>query len=347
VNATLKKLFPRSNSDILIFTATGIGKVSWRVVFPTVIVEGKTASRARNAAVEALCLASMNESTDLFIREISAILKCLDAKNEWRNVLDETSLSGRYGLRLVLCDKLTDAGTPEQRPMVPLIWLTNELKIKVINTPANLREFLRNGAVRVSEGLELSYFEGSDVRRTRMTRTGPGGSCADVEAFQKLSQEHQKRNPMERAKPLILSRILYYSGDIQQFKQIFKGITEGKWSEPIPLHYQFTFRDQFSAELYNGCVTLKANNNHRLESLVNTMLKVCSKIPPKTNTTIPQAPTVSYSKVEVIRSFYSVVFAVGVGEKKLQVIRIHEGRAYLRKPDKSEGWVPISHLALM
>jgi hypothetical protein len=362
LSTSLDKLFPPASkgspsaaSKVVLFSATGTGKVSWRVVFPNLIVDGKTASKARNALVEALALASFKESTTPWFRDLLASLKAINPENEWRNVLDESVLSGKFGIRQVLCDKLNANGQPEGRPMRPVVALkaqpTGLVADFTVKTPADLQSFLDLGCVRVPEAAVLCPFKGDDVKRSRMTRTGPGGSCVDVARF---SEQITDRGVDRKKADSQFVLDLVFRGPVEALIEKLGTSHIGKWSRHDSNNASWTFENKMFIDFRFGRVTIKANTQTILDSLKRIAFRAgCASIGSDKSSTGSESPTSSNStvgsfrKVEVVKSFYSQKFAIGKGQTGLEVLKVEGPQVLiLKKGDGTQGWVPTGHLVL-
>ena len=261
------KFFPSTKERRLaLFTASGEGKVSFRVVFPDVIVDGKTSTQVRHGLVSALCNASFKESTEIWARELSQGLLALDPLNEWRNVLDESSLSGRMGVRAVLCDKLhATTGCPEGRPMRPLGVLAQGMSgtsmvVAATHEVSSLVAFVELGSLKVAHTMALTPFTaGAELRRTRMTRTGPGGSCCDVEFFQTslMQSPAGAPKPSPNAPVQFVTLDARFPGTLESFRSQFVAAT-GRWNQNSTEHAVWNLSSKVTLEFKQGRVHVKA-----------------------------------------------------------------------------------------
>ncbi|KAF4719048.1 hypothetical protein FOZ63_006294, partial [Perkinsus olseni] len=112
----------------------------------------------------------------------------LSPENRFRNVIDETSINNRFGNRLCYCDKQSRPPLvkPEGRPLKPegilrynrdgqkFVWLDTD---KLSDS-----KWVRLSSCRSMDGTlrKLTRWDPPNTMASRVTRTGPGGSCVDV-----------------------------------------------------------------------------------------------------------------------------------------------------------------------
>lgn len=173
--------------ELLVFSATGGAKVSFRLVFPSVVVDKDRAVTVREFLVQKLFNLSREESTVPFVRTFQKRLLLFSPSNHYRNVIDETAIRCRHGVRMIFNDKIEGGKGAGRifRPLFSLKGVVAEEKLEgleVSRIPVNSEEddlwWLQTGSL-VTPSLshaKLSDWKRPNVRSSRVTRTGPGGS---------------------------------------------------------------------------------------------------------------------------------------------------------------------------
>ena len=164
-------------------------KVSFRVVFPTIVVNRQRAHKVWVHVVQKLQDLSREDTNIPFIRQLQKRLKQLSPANGFERVIDETVLKCRNGVRMIFNDKI-ERGQTAGRIFKSLFVLSPEMgtdaKITQLNVSrrptgeeADDLDFLRMGSL-VTPSLShavLSEWNQPATRNTsRVTKTGAGGS---------------------------------------------------------------------------------------------------------------------------------------------------------------------------
>ncbi|KAF4678117.1 hypothetical protein FOL47_005396 [Perkinsus chesapeaki] len=250
--------------DAALFSASGYSrdsgshKVSLHVVFPNIIVDRKRAPKIRTDKESSsrrygrLWSASLedDQSYDPFIAQLSHELLKFSPENRFRNVIDETSLIGRFGNRLCFCDKASRPPLvkPEGRPLKPvglLRYSRNRQSIRWLSGKLTEAGWVRISSCRSMDGTlpKLTPWDPPHATASRVTRTGPGGSCVDVnpqnqDAFR--SRRSHLRGEAGTGSTAAAGRMTEsarfelddpVSGE--QFKAWLTGFDGGKWDEHI------------------------------------------------------------------------------------------------------------------
>ncbi|EER16211.1 hypothetical protein Pmar_PMAR003674 [Perkinsus marinus ATCC 50983] len=255
----LSPVFPsKAHIDAALFSASGYSrdsgsfKVSLHLVFPAIIVDRKKAPKIRTHVVQMLWSASLEDSPsyDPFVAALSRDLLKLSAENRFRNVIDETSINNRFGNRLCYCDKASRPPLvkPEGRPLKPLGILRysrDKQKLTWLDKKLSDSKWVRISSCRSMDGTlrKLTRWDPPNTMASRVTRTGPGGSCVDVnpqnqDAFR--SRRSQLRGDTTVAggdSAGKMKECAYFECiepvTAEQFKAWLTGFGTGKWDEHI------------------------------------------------------------------------------------------------------------------
>ena len=173
--------------DVFVSSATGGSKISWRIVYPNIIVNSERLGVLRDYIVSKLNhLSTRKEEVEL--KEIKEKLLALSANNLFRKIIDESAAKSRHGIRMVFNDKVSVSdGRLENRPFAPLVVLKGEKKDddeKILNL-AEITETVDDMDWSQKNSLlwpSLTHRELTEwvrqptVRSSANIRTGPGGS---------------------------------------------------------------------------------------------------------------------------------------------------------------------------
>jgi len=161
----------------------GIAKSTNRLHFPQIVVDKEGLWNVMLMLVSKLEKMTWEDETeyDPKIRGLKDRLQRLDQSNTFRNVVSQNGIVSKWGVRMPLCDKLTEKpySQPVDRPLDP-IRLERYTPTGSETYPKDTmeeRDWVKLGSITCEANVELTEFDPTKiVRSTRMLRTGPGGS---------------------------------------------------------------------------------------------------------------------------------------------------------------------------
>jgi hypothetical protein len=164
-------------------------KVSFRLVFPSIVVDRDRSHRVWMHVVEKLQNLGKPDSHTPYIRDLQVRLKDLSPANIFEKVIDESVLKCRNGVRMIFNDKIERQKTTGRifKPLFVLTPITGgdakishlEISRRPTGDEMDDIDWLQMGSL-VTPSLShavLSEWNQPSVRKTsRVIRTGPGGS---------------------------------------------------------------------------------------------------------------------------------------------------------------------------
>lgn len=178
--------------DACLFRSSGVGsdgiaKSTNRIHFPMIVVDKEGLWNVMLMLVNKLELMSWEDSDefDPALKRIKNDLQRLDACNSFRNVISQNALLSKHGVRMVMCDKLTEKpyNQPVDRPLDPVkLWRQEPDKDPEIFPKDTLEDtnWVQIGTITCQEDKELTMYNPLKVvKTTRMLRSGPGGSTSE------------------------------------------------------------------------------------------------------------------------------------------------------------------------
>ena len=232
-------------------------KVSFRVVFPDIVVDKERATLLWQHVTSRLTALSSEESSVPYIRTLLKRLRQLSPINEsFSRVIDETVVRCKHGVRMPFSDK-TERGRSAGRVMKPLIALRGEAgerdgkiaSMTVSRRPpsddndAELISWLELGALTTPllRHASLTEWNRPNVRSTaRVTKTGAGGSSlaltklttADAARAAERAAARRRTGPdaKENSEP-VTARYSWPDGSVTDFKKKLKAGYDRKFEE--------------------------------------------------------------------------------------------------------------------
>ena len=173
--------------DLFVSSASSDKKISWRLVFPNIILNSERLGILRDYIVQKLNhLASRKEEKEL--NELKEWLLEISPTNMFRTIIDESAAKSRHGIRMVFHDKVsTTDGKLENRPFAPLVHLVakiDEETKKIANLSLSEKtigdlEWAQKNSLLWPSLIHRSITKWDRqpaVRSVASIRTGPGGS---------------------------------------------------------------------------------------------------------------------------------------------------------------------------
>lgn len=164
----------------------GIAKSTNRLHFPQIVVDKEGLWNVMLMLVDALEKMTWEDDQDYEpkIKRVKDLLMSLDQSNSFRNVISQNGIVSKWGVRMVLCDKLTEKpySQPVDRPLEPICLRRYEPDQNQIFPKDTFegQDWVKIGNIACDVTEELTQFNPLKiVRATRMLRTGPGGSTQD------------------------------------------------------------------------------------------------------------------------------------------------------------------------
>jgi len=179
----------KSLGDLFVSSATCSGqKISWRLVFPNLIVNAERLAILRDYIVQKLNQISTRKDEKI-LKEFKDRLAALSPSNSFRTIIDESAAKSRHGIRMVFNDKVTTTdGKLEMRPFSPLIHLSPQFenekfsKFVMIEETASAVGDMEWGQKNsllwpfLTHKCLSEWTHQPAVRSSANIRTGPGGS---------------------------------------------------------------------------------------------------------------------------------------------------------------------------
>jgi hypothetical protein len=178
--------------DACLFRSAGVGtdgiaKSTNRLHFPQIIVERAGLWNVMLMIVHNLEKMSWpdDETFDPTVKRVKEELMRLDQCNTFRNVISQNGIISKHGVRMVLCDKLTQKpySQPVDRPLDP-VRLIRQMPDKTEVFPKDDlqdQDWVTIGAMTCDTAADLTAYNPLKiVRSTRLLNTGPGGSTKEA-----------------------------------------------------------------------------------------------------------------------------------------------------------------------
>jgi hypothetical protein len=320
-------------------------KVSLRLVFPNLIVDKDRAVLLREFLVDKLNYLSRDENTSTMVRSLKSKLIKMNPNNHFRNVIDETAIRCRHGLRMLFNEKTVN-GVPVGRVFVPVVLVEpvlTELKKDRIESIKSVKKYAENESIdamvewirigslatpTLSHQCELTQWrEAPVVRPSRTTRTGPGGSSLALSNFTTNDAVRAaNRFREEKAAPSLTctAQFEWPEGSIPLFKRRIPIGLDGDTeilSDTITWKLTKKRTNWISFEESKKIITVSAPSSDALKQLIRIVEKfpnvtiVKTSVPQATLPPRPAAPQITTpTRKTILRVLKSLV---GEGEGEL------------------------------
>lgn len=182
--------------DASLFRSAGVGtdgiaKSTNRLHFPSITVDKEGLWNVMLMLVHHLEKMTWEDEKefDPQIKRVKESFQKLDQANSFRNIISQNSIASKWGVRMVLCDKLTEKPgcQPIDRPLEPIRLMRHEPSDWTVfpkdTLDMNPPQWVKIGSITCENTEELTEYDPlKTVRSTRMLRTGPGGSTKEEAA---------------------------------------------------------------------------------------------------------------------------------------------------------------------
>jgi hypothetical protein len=370
--------------EMIVFTASGTSrsesetpetapqkKVSFRIVFPDIVVDKERAQLIWQHVTGKLMSLSAEETQSAYLKNLLRRLRQLSPANEsFQRVVDESVIRCKHGVRMPFSDKV-EKSRSAGRVMIPLIGLRFEKENGAMvvtkrpgTTDMELVSWLERGALSTPslKHYSLTEWNRPNVRITsRVTKTGASGSSlalarlSTADAARAAERADNRRRMVnsttkETNEPLRL-KFIWESGSIQEFRKKvrvgadrnFEESPDGRivWKNPRRLADTVAFNPNTKV------IELEAGNQLRMEFIRRSLadikdLQSCSSF--------VKAPEVRSSPMKQMKATAAFV-ATEQGEVSIEegeIVTLIDSEddqwSQIRKSDTSQGFVPSAFL---
>ena len=377
----LNLIYPKIG-EMVVYSASGVsrgdtvGKVSFRIVFPNIVVDKERAPMIWRYITTRLTNLAREDTAVPYIRTLQKRLRQVSPANTYEKVVDESVFRCRNGVRMIFNDKIEKGKTTARifKPLfslVPEIGADDKISAMVVErkpttstvpddiTADNL-EWLRLGSL-VTPSLShavMTEWTRPNVRNTsRVTKTGPGGSslaltnmtAADAAraatratgGVMRRRAGFQNQASKEDGQP-VLASFVWPSGTVSEFRRRMPVGVDAQFeqSQDGTITWRIAKRrnNWISFNETSKCIEASAPSNDTLNQLSRIILKI-----PTAKATAQTAPVVDTHAVEPrVEKKYRVnqnFEAEGDGELDVNV-----GDIVVIVTDDGSGWTAVRRL---
>lgn len=379
----LMSIYPEVG-ELLVFSASGTTraapdsspqkKVSFRLVFPDVIVDKERGQLIWQFLTSRLTALSSEESQFPYVRNLLKRLRQLSAVNDsFQRVIDESVIRCKHGVRMPFSDKI-ERGHSAGRVLKPLLALK---AVKSVDNEKNITlekielsdqlQWLELGALTTPslKHASLTEWNRPSVRSTaRVTKTGASGSSlaltrlTTADAARAAERADQRRRYQtgafkENSEPVV-AKYVWPSGSVAEFKRrlrigLEKVFEENEqagsvvWRNPKRRNNTVSFNDN------NKEIVVTAVNQDGVEYLVRLMadLKDLKRAGAAQNKSPQVQVNSGLKQIKVVATFDAVdqgEVSVKEGEIVGLVQQEDDQWSTVRKQDGFQGFVPTDYL---
>ena len=379
-----------SLGDIVVFTASGTTrassevvetispqkKVSFRIVFPEVVVDKERGQLIWQTVSSKLMSMSADESQFPYMHSLLKRLRQLSAANEsFMRVVDESVIRCKHGVRMPFSDKV-EKSRSAGRVLKPLIILRFEREDENATVPTMIVvkrptgtddgvEWLEKGALStpsLRHALLTDWTRPNVKTTSRVTKTGASGSSlalarlTAVDAARAAERANNRRTAAASDSEPMTSSFLWEDGTTAEFKRkLVVGIdrnfdedTEGfvVWRNPRRPSDFVSFNAQTKIISLSAGNQLRADNLKRALSDIQQNLRVSFG---DVERAAPKVVTVDAAnkRMTVIANFVATDEGeVSIAEGDIvTMLEIGDQQwSYVEKADLSKGYVPFGFL---